>query len=571
MDRTSWIVVGLCVVLLVSWQNYVAKTYPPKPRSVKPAPVTSTPTSTPTVQAPATVPLTTPPVVSNPSVVDLGSAQTVVLENKFLHVTLTNHGGAVQQVELKEHRGHDQSANLVLNEYGTEGILNLTGWDGGTRLVPYTVESANAEQVTFVRSLASGLVIRRVYTLGNDYGLTLRQTVSNSTAQPIALPEYQLNLGQANSIHPKDQAISLASGWLANEGSAFNKTTVDQFNAGSILGLYPTHPARSVISSQPGQSLAWAAVKNQFFTTLLTAPKDLPAVRVDSYRDASTEKRFGMQVVPWMIRAEVAFPALTLAPGASETHEFSLYTGPKEYSRLNKLGAQQDKIMDFGFFKGLVVPLLAVMKWFHDFIPNYGLVIILLTVLLKLTFWPMQTIANKNMKQMQALQPRMKEIQEKYKDSPEKLNTETLKLYKDFGVNPAAGCLPMLVQIPVFIGFYQMLGSAVEMRNQSFLWIHDLAQPDTLTVLFGIPLNPLPLLMTATSILMMRLTPQTSDNPQMKMMQWMPLMMLFMLYNFASALALYWTINNLVSMCQTYLNLQKPVPVLKRMPKEKRK
>jgi YidC/Oxa1 family membrane protein insertase len=127
----------------------------------------------------------------------------------------------------------------------------------------------------------------------------------------------------------------------------------------------------------------------------------------------------------------------------------------------------------------------------------------------------------------------------------------------------------MLVQIPVFIGFYQMLQSAVEMRNQAFLWIPDLAQPDTITHLMGIPLNPLPLIMTATSMLMMRMTPQTSDNPQMKMMQYMPLMMLFMLYNFASALALYWTVNNLFSMLQTWKNLQTPVPTLKRVPKKK--
>jgi YidC/Oxa1 family membrane protein insertase len=144
-----------------------------------------------------------------------------------------------------------------------------------------------------------------------------------------------------------------------------------------------------------------------------------------------------------------------------------------------------------------------------------------------------------------------------------------MNLYREFGVNPVGGCLPVLVQMPIFIGFYVMLQNVVELRGASFLWIHDLTQPDTVAHLAGYDLNLLPILMTATSFLVMRMTPQAADNSQMKVMQFMPLVLMVILYNFAAALALYWTINNLISMAQTYINLRRPVPVLKRVPKKK--
>ena len=166
------------------------------------------------------------------------------------------------------------------------------------------------------------------------------------------------------------------------------------------------------------------------------------------------------------------------------------------------------------------------------------------------------------MKQMQALQPKMQELKEKYKDDPTRMNTELMKLYKDYGVNPFAGCLPMLIQIPIFFGFYTMLGSAVELRNSHFLWVHDLSQPDTVFHIAGVPVNILPLLMAATMIVQMQLTPRSGDPTQQRILLFMPLIFVVFTYNFASALALYYTVQNILSIVQLYVTRNQEAPAL---------
>ena len=157
------------------------------------------------------------------------------------------------------------------------------------------------------------------------------------------------------------------------------------------------------------------------------------------------------------------------------------------------------------------------------------------------------------MRKMAKLSPIMNELREKYKDDPQRMNQETMKLYKEYGVNPFGGCLPMLVQIPIFFGFYGMLDKAIELRNSSFLWVHDLSQPDTVFHIGGIPINILPLVMAATQLWQMSITPKTGDPAQQRMFLFMPLIFLFICYNYASGLALYWTVQNLFFVAQMYL------------------
>jgi YidC/Oxa1 family membrane protein insertase len=193
----------------------------------------------------------------------------------------------------------------------------------------------------------------------------------------------------------------------------------------------------------------------------------------------------------------------------------------------------------------------------------------------------LQSIANHSGKRMQALAPKLKELQARYKEQPEKLQTETFAMYKEYGVNPFGGCLPALVQMPVFFSLYFMLMNAVELRGQSFLWVHDLTQPDSV-VTFTLPvilpligghfsLNILPIMVTLLTMVMMRLTPQIGDPTQAKIAQFMPLVFLFIFYNFAAALSLYYVINNCVSIIQIYRNLKKPLPDLQRKPATKKK
>jgi YidC/Oxa1 family membrane protein insertase len=200
----------------------------------------------------------------------------------------------------------------------------------------------------------------------------------------------------------------------------------------------------------------------------------------------------------------------------------------------------------------------------HVILGSYAAAIIVLTLLIKSALWPVQNKATSEMRKMSLLSPKMNELREKYKDDPQKMNEETMKLYREYGVNPFSGCLPMLIQIPIFFGFYSMLGTAIELRNSSFFWITDLSQPDTIAHVMGIPINVLPLIMSCTMIWQMIITPKTGDAMQQRILYFMPLIFLTFCYNYASGLALYWTTQNLFSIVQLYLTRNKPLPTLEK-------
>ncbi len=202
----------------------------------------------------------------------------------------------------------------------------------------------------------------------------------------------------------------------------------------------------------------------------------------------------------------------------SKHYELRVYMGPKIYNDLNKIDdvdpdRQLRLVMSYGFFKPVSIVLVKVLRWFHDVVNNWGIAIILLTLLVRSCLWPVQAKANSAMKRMSLVSPKLKELQEKYKDDPQRINTEMIKLYREYGVNPVGGCLPMFVQIPIFFGFYRVLQSAAELRGQPFFgWVHDLSMPDTiftLPVFGGIPVNPLPLVMGLSSFMQMRLLPHS--------------------------------------------------------------
>ena len=207
--------------------------------------------------------------------------------------------------------------------------------------------------------------------------------------------------------------------------------------------------------------------------------------------------------------------------------------------------------MQFGFFKWFSQILLTLMTWVHKGIPNWGYAIIVTTLILKIVFVPFTLAASRSAKRMQKIQPEMQAVREKFKDNPEKLQAATMELFKKHKVNPVGGCIPILITMPFFFGFYQMLQGAAELRFQPFLWALDLSAPDTVGHVFGIAVNIMPLLMGATMIFQQRLTPQPSvDNAQMKMLKFMPWIFILFCYSFSCALALYSTINGLFTIGQ---------------------
>jgi YidC/Oxa1 family membrane protein insertase len=343
--------------------------------------------------------------------------------------------------------------------------------------------------------------------------------------------------------------------------SAGKMTTIDVnwFSASTIplVGIQTRSERPLYNESKP--DVQWAAVASQYFCTIVTS-KD-PSASVWARR-FDTKKQNDAPV--FGIQGGIGQTGFTVAPGATVTKSFEIYTGPKELARLRKIGGNQDAVLNFGMFGFISEFLLWGMNVLNGWLGSYAAAIIVLTLIIKSGLWPIQNKATNEMRKMSSLSPKMTELKEKFKDDPQKMNQETMKLYREYGVNPFSGCIPMLIQIPIFFGFYSMLGTAIELRNSSFFWIHDLSQPDTVGHILGFPINLLPLIMSLTMVWQMVITPKTGDAAQQRILYFMPIIFLTFAYNYASGLALYWTTQNIFSIVQLYLTRNRPLPTLEK-------
>ncbi|RLB11281.1 MAG: membrane protein insertase YidC [Deltaproteobacteria bacterium] len=294
--------------------------------------------------------------------------------------------------------------------------------------------------------------------------------------------------------------------------------------------------------------IKWFACESRYFMSAIITNMSEGTLEV---------KRFGSNILAGYYKGK----AVTIPPSKEVQHKFVLYLGPKEIPSLKKIGYHLDKIINFGWTDVIARPLLYVLRFFYRYVHNYGLAIILLTILVKILFWPLTHKSYESMKEMQKIQPLMAKLREKYKDDKERLNREMLNLYRTYKVNPFSGCLPIIVQIPVFFALYRVLCDAIELRHAPFiLWINDLSAPDRLFHLpFSIPLMSPPygipvltLLMGATMYIQQKMTPQPGDPSQAKMMMFLPLVFTVMFINFPSGLVLYWLVNNILSIIQQY-------------------
>lgn len=563
MDKKSWIVILACALLIFLWGPLVQRIWPPKP--LPPETVTAT-NVVPTVTPPTSElrPSAATPSPEIPS--DYEQAPTLArLENNYVTYEIVAPGSGIRQVLLKKHRAEDEE-RVALNPFGRGPILQTWGivTNGAPDLSTGNLLMTSSNQVLLETELQPGLKLRKQITLTGDYTAKAEFTFLNITPDSIAVPNFYVNCGTASPIHQNDLPLYIGWDWFDGKKSDHEKITT--FAKGGFL-FFTFRQPRAVIEET--RSLEWLSSRNQFFVTLLD-PKDISflgyraeEVNLPRFKPQQSQIPKGAQI--WGL-----LPGFSLTPAGEKIVTLDLYTGPREYRRLTKLDEQKKLIMDFGFWSWVSVPLLNTMNFLHRFVHNYGVAIILMVLLIKGIFWPLQSKANRTMKQMQVLGPKLKELQAKYKDQPQKIQMEMMQMYRNYGINPMGGCLPMLVQIPVFFGFYAMLQSAVELRDANFLWIKDLSQPDTVAHIFGFPFNPLPLVMGATSLWQTSIMPMGGmDKGQATIMKLMPLLFVIFCYNFSSALALYWTVQNLVGVYQTYHNLAKPAPELKKVDRPK--
>ena len=618
MDRTSRIGLAACLILFLVF-SYVENKYYPLPKTLPKRPVASTnapPENPPSLTAQQ--PGAASPANASASAATTPPVQETIstLENDAVKITFTSVGAAIKHVELKLQKA-DNGGNIILNQEARSNVMTLGGWPGAdTASFAAQVDAGNS--ITFTTTLPNGLQWQRKYAFGQEpdrfsglggtlrrisraighalgrpepkpevYNLDVIDTVTNPGAADVTLPDYSLSVGRAEPLYdaqgtapePKPNSFNtmyVGSGWLTTK---FHLTTISEFNPTNYFWVFPGRGPRDVISSTDIENapLQWLGVEDQFFVVLLTpgAEKSITHANFNTYNQRGDEGYISPKAVP-DIEAAANFPAVNVPAGKSITLAYGLYAGPKDFNRLDALGQNQGAIMNYDGilpFSWLIVPMLTVLRFWYSIFGNYGWAIIMLTLMIKAITWPLQSKANHAGKKMQALAPMLKEIQAKYKEEPEKLQKETFALYKDYGVNPFGGCWPAMVQMPVFFSLYFMLQNAVELRGQSFFWVHDLTKPDTVLsfpfAFLGINgLHPLPITVTALTMVMMRLTPQIGDPQQARIAQFMPLVFLFVFYNFAAGLSLYYVINNCVSIFQIYRNLRKPLPALKRKPRD---
>lgn len=480
--------------------------------------------------------------------------KTVTLSNEFIEVEFTTRGGAIRTVSfLQTKRG--ERDDYVFNQDGLLPALSmsLANHDGNIRefALNYVIEQQSADSITFALDAGGGLVIRRTYTIsqGEDaehdpYIIRHSTSFDNQAATAKALSTIYLNLGTARPISAKQPPQYLNVGYYDGEDSNF--TAISKLTGGKgFFGKGGAPKDEIELSAR----IEWASVKNQFFAAVLssdTIGDDLyiyPVAAPDT--GDATPGRPG-------ITANVGYPAGTVAAGASRALDFDFYVGPKEFKRLQALGNDQDLVMQFGIFGFFSKLLLAFMYAIHAVIPSWGWSIVIMTVCVKTLFWPLTAKASRSQKRMAKIQEPMAALKEKYKDNPQKLQQETLKLFRENKVNPVAGCLPMFIQMPIFLGLFYMLRTASELRHEPFLWVADLSMPDTMFVVAGFPVNILPMIMGVSMILQMRMMPAspTADAAQQKILKFMPLLFLVFLYNYASGLVLYWTVQNLLTILQ---------------------
>ena len=395
--------------------------------------------------------------------------------------------------------------------------------------------------------------VERRFTLLGGYRIGLHEKFSGAAAQSGA---HALSIGSMEMGSSKNDLLSLDSMLSANgKGKPeavhhSEEEPLEDWLVGGLSGGCSGSKNAAGLPASMSFDLSgrrdWVAIKNRFFVTALAScDQQNTGFGATIARDMSKPT-----YQPKSASAAVRFASTP----AERTSVF--YAGPKKQELLWDLGMRD--VMEFGMWSWLCYPVVWALNVFNGWFPNYGVAIILLTVLVRVLFWPLTHKSTVGMKKMQEIQPLMKELQAKYKDNPQRLQQETWQLYREKKVNPMSSCLPMLIQIPVFIALFNVLRSAVELRYAPFLWIADLSEPEALGATSWFPffggLNILPILMAATMALQSALTPSTGDKSQQKMMMvFMPVMMLFMFYSFPAALSLYWTLSQVFSIVQMWL------------------
>jgi YidC/Oxa1 family membrane protein insertase len=565
-DKKTWVILAICGILLA------ANTFFQQKESAKKAELQKQEEFLKNAQQTVAQKETTTSINQNNSIV--AAIQTsntslietlVTLESPEASFTFSNIGGGVRYTSLKkEYEIGNEKIPIKINSRSVNAVASiLKNSTAKDELVyQYLADQSEAgKSVVFSAQTQEGINVKKIFRLqqdfakpGNPYLLDLDITFENPSTSSISLDQYALSLGETSPLNSKE--IASQSTLYFQDGGDYKYSS---FSASFIDRKIPKEGDKLTQTEMIG-------LGNQFFTTAFVSKTPFAS----HLTGTEFEIKFPNDDKPHKgINGQLKLPAEILSKGQNKTFSFLLYMGPKDNTMLRSMGGSWGEIMNYGWFSPISRFLNFMLHWIHAVMDKisskwtWGFAIIILTLIVRSAIWPLYNKSARSMKRMALLKPEMDKIKQKYGDDAMKVNQETMKLYKTYGVNPIGGCLPMLLQIPIFFGFYRMLQYAVELRHESFLWVADLSQPDTLLHIAGYPINLLPIVMTITSFLQIKMTPQSGDPMQRKIMMFMPFMFLVFCYSFASALALYWTTQNIFTIFQTWISSKLPEPALK--------
>jgi len=558
MERRVFIAVLLSFVVLYTYQTYLAPPPPAtpaagaKPAAAAPAPAPGASAASP-VASPAAVPAEPAPA----SVLGETQPREITVETDTLRVVFTNRGARILHWQLKNYRDTEGALvdlvpsglpddeprpfTLLLDDAKETARLNtalyrVTGDSGGT------VTASSGQPLVFEFQDENGLAARKEFRF-EPKGYTFTATV---TAHQGTTP---LNPAIAWGPGLGDQGAASGGGSMFTGNAVMPPRTLAH-HGGEVTRLYAEDAAATPTAQGP---FRFVGVDDHYFVSFAVS-------------DLNGSAEFKPLTLPGPNETQRQLLAYTLRP-SSPGQSITFFVGPKQFDDLRELGPDYTRAIDFGIFAWLVVPLLSTLKWIFRFTGNYGWSIILLTIFINLVMFPLRHKSSMAMRRMQAVQPLMKAIQDRYSHlkmtdpGRQKMQEEVSALYKEKGVNPAGGCLPMLLTLPVLMAFYSLLAQSIELRGAPFAgWLHDLSAAD--------PFFVLPALMGITMFWQQKLTPTTADPAQQRVMMVMPIMFTAMMLFSASGVVLYWFVSQLWAIGQQYLTnwIAGPLPTLAKSP-----
>ncbi len=528
MDKKTYIALGVCLLILLFYPYLLRRMYPPAPPQLK------------STQQSENQHLGTngQENIEGQKPAPVGIKQEIfakfdmpeeefVVENNQMRVVLSTWGGAIKEMGLKFF--HSKTGEIVQlgpgskNGWKTMQLLNLPTipTDGIYK------GNIQGRTVLFESIAKEPLYVRKTYVFAeNGYEIEATLELQNTSNAEIVF----------------DQGMGVAV------GSIFPQETKERFSDISIAALdslgnvWRKNGTRMKENTTEPGSFQWAGLQNQYYGIIVKPETEAQGVVYGPLLNAAFKKE-GCE-------AALDHSKFHLLPGNTLREKFVIYGGPKSYFQLKDLPYQFQKIIDFGVFAPISKGIMYLLHYMYQPFHSYGIAIILMTLLVKIITYPLSAISFKSMKRMQALQPHITGLKEKHKDNPKKLQKEMMGLYKEHKVNPMGGCLPMLIQLPIFVALFNTLRNAIELKGSSFLWMKDLSMPDTVAVIAGMPINILPIVMGGTMFWQQKMS--TVDPEQAKMMMFMPIFFTFIFYGFPSGLVLYWLVNNVLSILQQY-------------------